>query len=98
MIDRGISPARIFCEATSYDTIGNAYFSLMQLAEPLGWNHILVITSQFHMLRCQAIFRWIYSLDSTNYKLDFASSADDGLSKAALSARLGREQDSLLVV
>src|SRR5215471_4230143 len=31
LMDRGISPGRIFCEATSYDTVGNGYFSRMQI-------------------------------------------------------------------
>jgi uncharacterized SAM-binding protein YcdF (DUF218 family) len=53
LIERGISPGRIFCESTSYDTIGNAYFSRVQIVEPLGWRRLLVITSRFHMARVE---------------------------------------------
>ncbi len=96
LIERGISPRRIFRETTSYDTIGNAYFSRVQLADPLEWKRLLVITSRFHMSRASAIFRWIYGLDAAvPYKLEFAASADDGLSDAALAARNQREQASL---
>ena len=48
---------RIFCEATSYDTIGNAYFSRVQIVEPLGWTRLLIITSNFHVPRAEAVFR-----------------------------------------
>ena len=96
LTDRGIRPDRIFCEGTAYDTVGNAYFSRVQLTDPLGWRRLLIITSQFHMPRAEAIFRWIYSLDSdVPYQLEFAASPDAGLSDATLSARIGRERASL---
>jgi hypothetical protein len=96
LIDRGFPAERIYCETTSYDTIGNAYFSRVQLAEPLGWRRLLVITSQFHMPRTEAIFRWVYGLDAAEpYTLDFAASDDEGLSEAALAARGAREAASL---
>ena len=99
LLDHGISPVRIFCETTSYDTIGNAYFSRVQLADPLGWRRLLIITSQFHEPRTEAIFRWIYSLDlPVPYELEFAASPNDGLSEAALAARIGRERESLHAV
>jgi hypothetical protein len=99
LIGRGIPPDRIFCEATAYDTIGNAYFSRVQLTDPLGWRRLLIITSQFHMPRTEAIFRWIYSLDSPlPYQLEFAASANDGLSDAALSGRMEHERTSLRAV
>jgi hypothetical protein len=96
LIDRGIDPARIFCENTALDTLGTAYFGRVQLTDPMGWRHLLVITSQFHMPRSEAIFRWIYSLDApVPYQLEFAASSDDGLSEASLAARVAREQASL---
>jgi uncharacterized SAM-binding protein YcdF (DUF218 family) len=96
LIDRGIGPGRIFCETTSYDTIGNAYFSRVQIVEPMGWKRLLIITSQFHMTRTEAVFRWIYGLDTpSSYDLEFAASPNDGLSEAALSARRARETESL---
>ena len=96
LIDRGINPGRIFCENTALDTIGTAYFGRVQITDPLGWRHLLVITSHFHLPRTEAIFRWIYSLDaSVPYRLEFASSSDDGLSEVALSTRIERERASL---
>jgi hypothetical protein len=96
LIDRGIPPDRVYCETTSYDTIGNAYFSRIQIVEPLGCTRLLIITSQFHMPRAEAIFRWVYALDAPiAYELHFAASPDEGLSEAALSARLVKEEAGL---
>jgi hypothetical protein len=99
LIERGIDPGRIFCESTAYDTIGNGYFSRVQIVDPMGWRRLLVITSEFHVARTEAIFRWIYSLDAPGrFALDFAASANDGLSDAGLSARRLHEEASLSVV
>jgi hypothetical protein len=96
LIDRRINPDRVFCENTALDTIGTAYFTRVQLTDPLGWRRLLVITSCFHMPRTEAIFRWIYSLDApVPYRFEFAASPDDGLSQAALAARIERERASL---
>jgi hypothetical protein len=106
LMDRGVKPERIFCESTAYDTIGNAYFSRVQLVDPFGWRRLLIVTSRFHMARTEAIFRWVYSLNGiagdadapSPYVLDFAASADDGLSESALTVRRAREEASLRTV
>jgi hypothetical protein len=97
LMTRGVEARRIVCEATSYDTIGNGYFSRVQIVEPMGWRRLLVITSEFHMPRTEAIFRWIYGLDggTARYELEFAASPDDGLSEAGVAARRERESGSL---
>jgi hypothetical protein len=93
---RGIPAQRIFCESTSYDTIGNGYFSRVQIVEPMRWRKLLIITSEFHMPRTEAIFRWIYSLDApAPYELNFDATPDDGLSYGAVVARRAREAESL---
>ncbi len=99
LIDRGIDPRRIYCESTAYDTIGNAYFSRVQLTDPLGWRRPLVITSEFHMPRTEAIFRWIFSLDSPfPYSFEFAASPNAGLTMAELEVRKEKEEASLHMV
>jgi len=96
LIERGIAPERIFCETTSYDTIGNAYFARVQILDPMGWRRLLVITSEFHMARSEAVFQWIFGLDCPkSYELEFAASPDDGLSAAAMSARRAHEVTAL---
>ncbi len=59
---RGAAPERILIEAASYDTIGNAYFSRVVHAIPRGFRRALVVTSEFHMPRTEAVFRWVYGL------------------------------------
>lgn len=93
----GIKSAKLLTEISSYDTIGNAYFSRLLFAEPFALERLLVITSAFHMPRTEAIFRWVYSLAPVpvNFQLSFESVSDLGLSGQALTARQSREAESL---
>jgi len=97
LIESGLNPGQILTEICSYDTIGNAYFSRLLFAEPLQLKKLLVITSAFHLPRTKFIFRWIYSLEPTQGKIElhFESVPDSGLSAAALAARNQREKTSL---
>lgn len=56
---------------------------------------ILAIDTQFHMDRSKAIFDWIFGIDATDYELYYFSSANTGLSDAAIAARRKREASSL---
>lgn len=49
-------------EVSSFDTVGNAYFSLCIHAVPMAWRHLAVVTSDFHMPRSRALFADIYRL------------------------------------
>lgn len=42
---QGCDPASLLKEVSSYDTVGNAYFSLTIHSIPAGWRKILVNTS-----------------------------------------------------
>jgi len=97
LIEHGCDPDRLLTEISSYDTIGNAYFSRLLFAEPLNLRSLLVITSGFHLLRTKKIFRWVYSLppEAPPFELSFAATPDSGLSPEALQSRMEREQNSL---
>jgi hypothetical protein len=95
LLARGIDPARILLEESSYDTVGNAYFSRVIHAIPRDFRRILVITSDFHMPRTEAAFRWVYSLDPPACAVDFDPVPNAGIDPAALAARLARERASL---
>ena len=97
LASEGVNPDRILSEISSYDTIGNAYFSRMLFAEPLSLARCLIVTSKFHMPRTEAISRWVYSLAPTRlgYTLSFLSTPDEGLTSQALEARQSREKSSL---
>ena len=97
LIKQGISPEAILTEVSSYDTIGNAYFSRVIHVEPEGFRKLHVITSEFHMPRTKAIFEWIYSLDNQDgrYQLTFDAVSDVGMNAKDLQARVDKEAESL---
>ena len=93
----GVDRRRVLAEVCSYDTIGNAYFSRTLFADPLGLTRCHLITSEFHLLRAAAAFRWVYSLRPAlrAYRLSFEGVPDAGLDPGALAARRAREARSL---
>ena len=97
LVENGIPPIKLLTEISSYDTIGNAYFSRLLFADPGQFQKILVITSEFHLPRTEAAFNWIYSLEPRlqDYQLIYESTPNNGLSDLILSARISREKKSL---
>ena len=97
LVKNGVPVDKLLTEISSYDTIGNAYFSRLLFAEPGHFQKIHVITSEFHLPRTEAAFDWIYNLDprTQDYQLTYESTPNDGLSDQALSARIAREKKSL---
>jgi len=96
LIRRGVPPERLFIEACSWDTVGNAYFARMIHTEPRRWLNLLVVTSEFHMPRTEAIFRWVFGLpEGLRYNLQFDASANAGIPEPALAERRARERTSL---
>jgi len=94
LVEHGADPARILMEESSFDTIGNAYFSLLIHAIPRGFERLLVVTSAFHMPRTEAAFRWVYGVEG-NRSLEFLAAPDTGIDAADLAARAQKEQESL---
>jgi hypothetical protein len=91
----GVDPRRILIEESSYDTIGNAYFSRVIHIVPQAFRRVLVITSAFHIARTEAVFRWVYSLDGGCCAVEFESVPDIGIEPEALEARIAKERTSL---
>jgi DUF218 domain len=91
----GVPKDRILTETVSFDTIGNAYFSRVIHIDPLGLTRLLVITSDFHLTRTRAIFRWVYSLSGGDHELTFQGVPDAGISEATLRARAEKERHGL---
>jgi hypothetical protein len=90
LLERGVPPQRILTETASYDTIGNAYFSLVIHVLPRKFRDLLVVTSAFHMPRTQAVFEWIYGLAGIA-ALQFEPVPDIGMTDAVLQARRAKE-------
>ena len=56
LVQRGVDAGKILTETSSYDTLGNAYFSRVIHVQPRDFKRLLVITSAFHMARTESIF------------------------------------------
>ena len=98
LIDAGVKSSDLMREWSSYDTIANAFFSLINYIIPMEIDRVLVITSDFHMLRTKAIFNWIYSLTSAHTSkrsVDFLSVNSLDLDQNIINARSQREKQSL---
>ncbi len=94
LMRRGVPPARILMETASYDTIGNAYFSLVIHVLPRRFRRLLVITSEFHLPRTEALFRWIYSM-AGSFDLHFDATPNDGIDEQTLASRHEKENTAL---
>jgi hypothetical protein len=94
LMERGIPSERILTETQSYDTIGNAFFSRVIHVEPRQMRRLLVIASDFHLARVEAVFRWIYGLhpQPVQYELRFEGLSDPGMDEGVLNARIERER------
>jgi len=92
---RGVPDGRILVESFSVDTIGNAYFSRVVHADPLGLRRLHVVTSRFHIERTEAVFGWVYGMPPDGFRLSFEAVGDDGLDPAALAARAEKERAAL---
>jgi uncharacterized SAM-binding protein YcdF (DUF218 family) len=85
----------VLLDRWSLDTIGNAWFALVNFVEPLEMTHVCVVTSKFHMPRSESIFRHVFSLSSHKIDVTFLESADLGMEHSLLEMREDRESASL---
>lgn len=97
LIKKGINPNKILTERVSVDTIGNAYFTRLIHTDQLDLKKLLIITSDFHMPRSKAIFRFIFNLSSPSiqYQLFFESIPDNDLDPEIINPRKIKEENSL---
>lgn len=92
LINNGIPSEIIFKEWTSYDTIGNAYFSKLLLIDTYKWYNIVMVTSDFHFERSKSIFEYIFKEDK--YKLEYVNCPYKG-NHPYLKNRINKESKSL---
>lgn len=102
LLNKGVPAKHLLKEVSSYDTVGNAYFSLVIHALPAGWRRLAVITSDFHMPRSQSIFQHCSDIASLWkgqkdwFQVSFHVASDEGVFESTvLKARKQREEESL---
>ncbi len=84
----GVSTPDIIMERSSKDTIGNAYFTKVDILEKNNWKNIVVVTSLFHLPRTKLIFDTVLGPE---YLIDYVP-ADDRLGEEERTARSAGEQ------
>ncbi|GLC46941.1 hypothetical protein PLESTB_001544900 [Pleodorina starrii] len=102
LLQRGAAADHLLKEVSSYDTVGNAYFSLTIHAVPAGWRRLAVVTSDFHMPRTAALFASMYGLagrelygDPRRFELMFVAATDEGIFEhEVLNIRKSKEDAS----
>ncbi|KFM25827.1 hypothetical protein F751_1441 [Auxenochlorella protothecoides] len=98
MLGLGLPANSLLKECSSYDTVGNGYFSLTIHAIPARWRRLAVITSAFHMPRARAIFDTTYGLATRSllggpFALSYHEASDEGLfDPEVLATRVAKEQ------
>lgn len=104
LMERGVPALDILKETSSYDTVGNGYFSATMHAVPANWTNIAVVTSDFHMPRTRAIFNTCYKLAAKDlikkpfpeFRLWYHPVSDEGLfDPEILLARAEKEQKAV---
>lgn len=97
LIEAGIPSSRVLMETSSWDTIGNAFFSRVIHVQPRGWRRVLVIASDFHLERVQAAFNWTYGLtpNPIECELHYEAVPDPEMDPALLRARIRKEREAI---
>ena len=58
-----VENTRILVDTKARDTVGDAYFTKVNLALAYDWRRVAVVTSDYHVYRTQTIFEFIYGPD-----------------------------------
>jgi hypothetical protein len=96
LLSRGFPAHRIYVDVASLDTIGNAYFGRVTHTDLRRWLRLLIVNSEFHMPRTEAVFRWVFGLaPDGEYSLEFEAVPNAGMQKEDLAVRISKERASL---
>ncbi|NBO19193.1 MAG: YdcF family protein [Proteobacteria bacterium] len=60
LVGMGVKPDKIITEITSRDTVGDAVFTKLNVAEPRRFTKLCVVTSNYHVPRTSKIFNFVY--------------------------------------
>lgn len=94
LIENGVPDEDIIKEEDSMDTLGNAYFCRVNILEPNNWKRIIIISSDYHILRTEYIFNKVMGPE---FDLDFAFSVS-GFPEDVMKAKETKEAKSLEIL
>src|SRR3989338_5334202 len=87
----GMKAENILTEEDSKDTLGNAFFTKINILEPNKWTDITVVTSDYHLERTKYVFELVLG---PKYFINFET-ADTGLSAELMSDLFQKEKKTL---
>ncbi|CAF0843539.1 unnamed protein product [Didymodactylos carnosus] len=95
LMSHKIKKEKILIENWSLDTIGNAYFSLVCICEPMQLKRLCIITNEFHIERTKLIFDWLYHMiHESIYHLTYLTVENQGMTDEQLVVRVQKEKIS----
>ena len=84
-VNLGVPAEKIMCELNTKDTVGEAFFTKLNIVKNNGWKNILVVTSDYHAERALKIFKFIYG---DQYHIDsIGASGSDNKEKQAAEVK-----------
>ena len=92
--NNGVDYKDIKKEWSSYDTIGNGFFSFLNFIYPLKLKTIYLITSEFHMNRSIKIFDFLNNIFKCNINIKYLKS-ENNMDLELLEIRKNREEKSI---
>lgn len=84
-VSLGVSEESIILEDTSKDTVGNAYFTKVNILEKNNWKKVIVVTSEFHLERTKFIFDTVLGPE---YEIEYCFSEDPISEEQKISAKV----------
>jgi uncharacterized SAM-binding protein YcdF (DUF218 family) len=108
-VELGVDPSKVITEPNSRDTVGDAYFTKVNLAKSHFWKKIIVITSDYHVMRTKEIFNFIYgdnflvevigaSIDINNSNFEKEFNSLKAFRKTFLGINAGDDEEILRVL
>jgi uncharacterized SAM-binding protein YcdF (DUF218 family) len=93
-VSQGVPQQNIFLDERSKDTLGNAYFTKVDILEPHNWKKVIVITSDFHYERTKFIFDLVLGPD---YEIEY-DLVETGLSPEKVEALHAQEVKTVSIL
>lgn len=94
LVENGVDDAHIMREWSSYDTIANGFYCLVNFIIPLNITECEIVTSDFHMPRAKVIFDFFKKFSHNDIKILYTSVNDNMIPENIKEERKKREANS----